>query len=54
MNAVGHVNGEIARALVGKDATKQGEIDTTLIELDGTETKSRLGANAIRYLSMPT
>jgi enolase len=52
MNAVGHVNGEIARALVGKDATKQGEIDTTLIELDGTETKSRLGANAILGASL--
>jgi enolase len=52
MNAVGHVNGEIARALVDKDATKQGEIDTTLIELDGTETKSRLGANAILGASL--
>jgi enolase len=52
MNAVGHVNGEIARALVGKDATKQSEIDTTLIELDGTETKSRLGANAILGASL--
>lgn len=50
--AVEHVNGEIVRALVGKDATEQGEIDTMLIALDGTETKSRLGANAILGASL--
>jgi enolase len=50
--AVGHVNNEISNALLGKDATDQVEIDTTLIELDGTETKSRLGANAILGASL--
>ena len=50
--AVGHVNGEIAQALVGKDPTDQIEIDRTLIELDGTENKSRLGANAILGASL--
>jgi enolase len=46
LRAVENVNGEIARALVGRDATAQAEIDATLIELDGTENKSGLGANA--------
>jgi len=50
--AVEHVNGEIAKMLIGKDATKQVEIDALLIELDGTETKSRLGANAILGASL--
>ncbi|HCQ59847.1 MAG TPA: phosphopyruvate hydratase, partial [Sulfitobacter sp.] len=46
------VNGEIAEALVGIDATEQVEIDEMMIELDGTENKSRLGANAILGVSM--
>ena len=50
--AVGHVNGEIAQALVGKDPTDQIEIDRTLIDLDGTKNKSRLGANAILGASL--
>src|SRR5215472_11057727 len=50
--AVGNVNGEIARALVGRDATAQAEIDAALIELDGTENKSRFGANAILGASL--
>lgn len=50
--AVHHVNGEIAQALIGMDATAQVHIDTTLIELDGTENKSRLGANAILGASL--
>lgn len=50
--AVDHVNGEIAQALLGKAATEQVEIDMALIELDGTETKSRLGANAILGASL--
>jgi enolase len=50
--AVDHVNGEIAEALLGKDASEQIEIDRTLIELDGTENKSRLGANAILGTSL--
>ncbi len=50
--AVHHVNGEIAQALMGMEATGQAEIDTRLIELDGTENKSRLGANAILGASL--
>jgi len=50
--AVENVNGEIARALLGLDATAQAHIDATLIELDGTEDKSRLGANAILGASL--
>ncbi|MGA1562952.1 MAG: phosphopyruvate hydratase, partial [Gammaproteobacteria bacterium] len=50
--AVANVNGEIARAVVGMDAAAQADIDRTMIALDGTETKSRLGANAILGVSM--
>jgi enolase len=50
--AVHHVNGEIAHALMGMDATAQVQVDTTLIELDGTDNKSRLGANAILGASL--
>lgn len=50
--AVGHVRDEIAKALIGKDPTKQTEIDKILIELDGTGNKGRLGANAIVAVSM--
>jgi enolase len=50
--AVTHVNGEIAEALKGKDATRQAELDRALIELDGTPNKGRLGANAILAASM--
>ncbi len=52
LKAVENVNGEITRALVGRDASAQAEIDATLIELDGTENKSRLGANAILGVSL--
>jgi len=52
--AVGHVNGEIAQALHGKDATGQAEIDAIMIQLDGTPNKGRLGANAILAVSMAT
>jgi enolase len=51
-NAVAHVNGEIAAALHGKDATQQSEIDRIMIDLDGTNNKGRLGANAILAVSM--
>jgi enolase len=51
-SAVSHVNGEIAQALHGKDATQQPEIDHLMIELDGTPNKGRLGANAILAVSM--
>ncbi len=50
--AVDAVEGEIARALAGHDATDQSGIDATLIELDGTPTKARLGANAILGASL--
>ena len=52
MQAVQHVNSEIRQALVGLDATGQAEVDQTLIQLDGTENKSRLGANAILGASL--
>ncbi|MDT8448549.1 MAG: phosphopyruvate hydratase [Wenzhouxiangellaceae bacterium] len=50
--AVGHVNGEIARALAGFDAGDQSGLDGRLIELDGSENKSRLGANALLGVSL--
>jgi enolase len=50
--AVAHVNGEIARALVGRDANRQREIDRILIELDGTPNRARLGGNALVAVSM--
>ena len=52
LKAVGHVNGEIAKALHGKDASHQSDIDRTMIALDGTDNKGRLGANAILAVSM--
>ena len=52
MQAVGHVNGEIARALAGTPAHDQAALDRRLIALDGTPTKSRLGANATLAVSM--
>jgi enolase len=50
--AVGNVNGEIAEAVAGLDATDQAGLDRRLIELDGTPNKSRLGANAILGVSL--
>ena len=50
--ALGHVNGEIARAVTGMDAADQSALDRKLIELDGTPSKSRLGANAVVAVSM--
>jgi enolase len=50
--AAGHVNGEIAECLHGKDASQQADIDRFMIHLDGTPNKSRLGANAILAVSM--
>ena len=54
LDAVSNVNGEIAETLVGFDATDQQAIDVAMIELDGTENKSRLGANAILGVSLAT
>jgi enolase 1/2/3 len=50
--AVGNVNGEIATALAGADATDQPALDRAMIELDGTPNKGRLGANAILGVSL--
>ena len=50
--AVSAVNGEIAAALKGRDATDQDALDKLLIELDGTANKSRLGANALIATSL--
>ncbi len=52
LKAVGNVNSEIADAVTGMEATDQAGLDRNLIELDGTETKSRLGANAILGVSL--
>jgi len=52
LNAVSHVNKRIAPALRGMDETEQEHVDKTMIELDGTENKSTLGANAILSVSM--
>jgi enolase len=52
--AVEAVRGEIAEAIVGFDAEDQAEIDALLIDLDGTENKARLGANAILGVSLAT
>src|SRR5574339_832706 len=50
--AVEAVNTEISEAIVGLDASEQAFIDKTLLDLDGTENKSRLGANALLAVSM--
>lgn len=49
--AVAAVNGPIAQALIGKDAKDQAGIDKIMIDLDGTENKSKFGANAIGCIS---
>lgn len=52
LKAVGYVNNEIKKALIGMDVTKQKEIDDAMIRLDGTENKSHFGANAILAASL--
>ncbi len=54
MQAVGHINGEIAKGLIGSHADNQLALDQALIALDGTENKTRLGANATLAVSMAT
>ena len=54
MQAVGHINGEIAKTLIGSHADNQLALDQALIALDGTENKTRLGANATLAVSMAT
>jgi enolase len=50
--AVANVNGELKKALVGKESLDQEQLDQIMIDLDGTETKSRLGANALLAVSL--
>src|SRR5574344_708817 len=52
LKAVEHINTEIAEAVLGLDASEQAFLDKTLIDLDGTDNKSRLGANAMLAVSM--
>jgi enolase len=52
LKAVEFVNTEISEAIVGLDATEQAFIDKTLIDLDGTDNKARIGANAVLAVSM--
>ena len=52
LKAVEHINTEIAEAVLGLDASEQAFLDKTLIELDGTDNKSKLGANAMLAVSM--
>ena len=52
LKAVEHINTEIAEAVLGLDASEQAFLDKTLIDLDGTENKGRLGANAMLAVSM--
>jgi enolase 1/2/3 len=54
LKAVENVNSEITEAIMGLDATQQSIIDQTLIDLDGSENKSRLGANATLAVSLAT
>ncbi|RVT85128.1 phosphopyruvate hydratase [Rhodobacteraceae bacterium CCMM004] len=54
LEAVAAVNGELAEGLVGMDATEQESIDAAMIEMDGTDNKGRLGANAILGVSLAT
>lgn len=52
LKAVEHINTEISEAVLGLDSTEQAFLDKTLIDLDGTDNKSRLGANAMLAVSM--
>jgi enolase len=54
LKAVGHINGEIRTAIAGMEARDQAAIDQALIELDGTDNKERLGANAMLAVSLAT
>lgn len=52
LKAVAHVNNDLAKAVIGMDATDQKGIDQTMIDLDGTDNKSRLGANSLLAVSL--
>ena len=52
LQAVAHVNGELKQALLGMEVGEQANLDQRMLELDGTENKGRLGANAILGVSL--
>src|SRR5215207_4218435 len=52
LKAIEHINTEISESVLGLDASEQNFLDKTLLDLDGTENKSRLGANAMLAVSM--
>ena len=52
LKAVGNINGPISEALIGLPGTEQGLIDHTMVALDGTDNKAKMGANAILGLSL--
>ena len=54
LKAVEHANGELARAVIGLDASDQAGVDFAMIAADGTPNKGRLGANAILGISLAT
>jgi len=54
LKAVGHVNGELKKALLGHNPSDQAGLDQRMIALDGTDTKARLGANALLAVSLAT
>src|SRR5689334_13144911 len=54
LKAIEHINTEISESVLGLDASEQNFLDKTLIDLDGTDNKSRLGANALLAVSMAT
>ncbi|MGD8910777.1 MAG: phosphopyruvate hydratase [Chromatiales bacterium] len=52
LKAVSHINGPLKEALVGKEVTDQAGVDQTMLDLDGTENKAKLGANALLGISL--
>lgn len=52
LKAVSHINNELASCVIGKDSSDQSALDQAMIDLDGTENKSRLGANALLAVSL--
>lgn len=54
LKAVGHVNGELRDAVLGMEVTEQAAVDYRMLELDGTDSKGRLGANALLGVSLAT
>jgi enolase len=54
LKAVANVNGELKKAVVGRDAMDQAGLDKTMLDLDGTDFKTRLGANALLAISLAT